>query len=76
MTVSVLESAILAMDVYNRNGGLNLSGGIGNFQIGDPSPGGGSFYAQSYTNGSDTVISYRGSDGPGDVFTVLTASPL
>jgi serralysin len=63
-----LELAVLALDAYNRNGsGLDLTGGVGNF---DPvaSVADGDFFAQIYTSGSTTVISYRGTDSVGDVF--------
>jgi pimeloyl-ACP methyl ester carboxylesterase len=68
--VTVLEAALLAMDSYNRGGdGLNLgTQSIGNFSIG-ASSGVGGFFAQAYTNGGETVISYRGTDGYGDALT-------
>ncbi|WP_414463297.1 hypothetical protein [Hyphomicrobium sp. DY-1] len=59
--------AILAMDVYEQQtGGLNVGNGIGNFSLGQNSGQSGAFFAQSYTFSGGTVISYSGTNGPGD----------
>jgi hypothetical protein len=64
--------AILAMDAYNRgyDPGMDLPGNhIGNATLNDNVvlPNGyqsASFFAQAYTLGGKTIISYRGTDSP------------
>ena len=61
---TILEMALLSMDVYEkRSGGLNQSEGIGQFAMGLPSPGSNGFFAQAYTFSGGTVIAFRGTDG-------------
>lgn len=66
--------AILSMDSYNRGygtgiNGLNESGKIGSYTIGENANQDGwfkaGFYAIAYKNGADTVIAYRGTDVKG-----------
>lgn len=73
---SALFKAILALDVYNRgyDAGLDIDGNqLGDVTVHDDSgilsaPGASrsdqaiSFFAQSYTTGSGTIISFRGTD--------------
>lgn len=73
--VSNLELAILAMDSYNRgpDRGMVLAGGaIGRFTL-DTAEADGSFFGQAYVAAGDTIISYRGTDGLGDVLSWVGA---
>jgi hypothetical protein len=65
---TVLEMALLSMDVYEKkSGGLNQTGGVGQFSLGVADSGLGGYFAQAYTFSGGTVIAYRGTDSIADV---------